>query len=150
MSRGSSFVVIARLLSRWADGWAKQIRSGCLIRSVDRRTDRIYVRGTAPEVGPATSMAASRNDTACVMVKANFFTGLHLPLRAGRPGTGATRARYRRSHAVVEGLAGRCLSAGAETEPGENGEHTAVLVGRLVQAELGEDARHVRLDGAIG
>jgi hypothetical protein len=56
----------------------KTKRSGCLIRSVDRRTDRNYVEGDAPEVGPVTSTAASRNDTACVMVRENVFTGIHL------------------------------------------------------------------------
>src|SRR5688572_25430263 len=45
MSRGSSFVVIARLPSGWVDGWVEQKRSGCLIRSVDRRTDRKLRRG---------------------------------------------------------------------------------------------------------
>jgi hypothetical protein len=56
-------------------------RFGCLIRSVDRRTDRNYVEDTAPEVGPAKSTAASRNDTTGVM-RENFFTGIHLLRRA--------------------------------------------------------------------
>jgi len=56
----------------------KQKRSGCLIRSVDRRTDRNYVEGTAPEVGPARITAASRNDMAGATMKENIFTGIHL------------------------------------------------------------------------
>jgi hypothetical protein len=56
----------------------KQKRSGCLIRSVDRGTDRNYVEGTAPEVGPARITAASRNDMAGVVMRENFFTGFHL------------------------------------------------------------------------
>jgi hypothetical protein len=49
-----------------------------------------YVEHTAPEVGPAKSMAASRNDTAGVMITEHFFTGIHLLQRARRSGLGAT------------------------------------------------------------
>ena len=88
---------------------------------------------------PASTMRTrtSRSREAGPMV-ATIFVRRSMSAPNGRSSPGRGRAVRRRA------------SPASSSEPGEHGEHAAMVVLGGRQAELAEDVRHVLLDGAVG